>query len=182
MQIPTEWYVHIVPGALILVGVLFLLGTKTRKGLSDLMARQAIGSTVAIVVCAYIIGFVENAIILFGIRPLLNHITSVDPPTAHSIAEWTTFHRTASSHIIETLGAGYQNMVFSRSLLGALIVFLVCLLISLHFPSYRVVKFWIIIFCFVALPCVYCQWRDVRASHLQFTSEVLSHTESRHCP
>jgi predicted membrane protein len=94
MQIPTEWYVHIVPGALILVGVLFLLGTKTRKGLSDLMARQAIGSTVAIVVCAYIIGFVENAIILFGIRPLLNHITSVDPPTAHSIAEWTTFHRT----------------------------------------------------------------------------------------
>jgi hypothetical protein len=172
MQIPEEWYVHIIPGIIILLSLTFLLHSETRKKLSDLLAKQSVTSTLAIAISAYLIGFFENAVILFGIRPVIKQFVTLGGPPAHSMTDWATFHQRAPLHIVDAVASGYQAMVFNRSLLGAILIFLVCVSISLRFSSFRKIKVAVIILTLLVSICMYFQWWDVRMTHMLFTAEV----------
>ena len=172
MQIPTEWYVHILPGIVVLFSIL-IPARRLRGKFLDLIKEHAVGSAVAVAICAYLVGFSENVIVLFVIRPLLECIGIMDPPLPHSTNEWVTFYQFAPQALIEAIRTGYQNMLLYRSLLGASIVLCVAICFSLAERTHTLKRLGVLALAILLTYSLYQNWRYTTTGYMQSTPQAL---------
>ena len=179
MQIPLEWYNHIVPGLILLTSIYFLLPVTVKNDLIKMVQNQAIGSVLVLTVSAYILGLAENAFILYLLRPAAICLRFLDTPSHGSISDWVTFHQLAQSNVIQTITYGYQNMVLHRSLVLASCTLLLPLAYSLRNSSLRWLKLTAMTLVLVASVSLYLEWKVVRNDHIQFSNDLVNRVNNQ---
>jgi hypothetical protein len=173
MQIPTEWYVHILPG-IIIIFAFFIVAKTYRQKLLMLIQQHTVGSAVVLGICAYLVGFSENAILLFAIRPAFTLLGIMDPSLPHATNDWVTFYQLAPQALIDASKTGYQNMLLYRSLFGASL--LLCAAFGYNLFAENSQRRWRVVCLLIAVLLAYSlhqNWWYTRAGYMQFTSQAL---------
>jgi hypothetical protein len=175
MQIPIEWYPHILPGIVIICSFLVVypgFAAQIRPNLE----KHMVGSAVALAICSYLIGLFENALILYIVRPIAQWSHLLDPPPAHSTQEWVGFYLVAHQSLIDAINSGYHLMLLYRSMLGALVCLALSILFSLSQRTHRALRIVAIVVVTLVAYSVFQQWWTSRMTYIQFVNESLQST------
>lgn len=175
MQIPSGWYVHILPGIIILACILPLLDSRNVDALLKRLNDHFVGSAIILGIVAYVVGFAANAVALTILRPVLNNWGWLDKPDTMGPDDWVFLYRAAEAKLLEVLTEGYQNMILYRSIFGAFLLLSLSSLVGIIWRRnnsvVRIVAFVVLVIVTFAL---YKQWWEHRNSYHDFARKSVS--------
>ena len=178
MEIPTEWYVHIIPGIIILASLIPILKPEHYRTLQKFCESQLLGSAILLGLAGYIIGFVGNIVALEILKPVLNFINLLDKPQSPTPENWALLSNLGKYDLIKVCEESYQGMILNRSLFGAFVslTFFSFVGLLLHKNKKKVR----IIFLVLSIIITYslCEhWLEFRQIHYKFINAITKTAE-----
>ena len=180
MQIPPDWYIHILPGMVLMAAVLPLLRSKTRQDVTQLMMDHAAGSVLLITITAFVIGYAANAIAVNTLRPILNWVGCLTRPEAPKSQDWVFLYRVAEPQLMEAFKQLYQELILKRSIFGVFLLLTITCFLSIPIRRDYIRSRWIIsIILLIVTLSLHKAWLTQRADYHTFlnTSLILLRNE-----
>ena len=179
MEIPTEWYVHILPGVVILASLIPLNKLDALEIPPKLRDLNLLGSTVLLGLAGYLTGFAGNAIALEILKPLLNWVHLLDKPQSPKPEEWILLYQLGKFDIIKICQESYQGMILNRSLFGGFFLFTVASVIGYFWrKDKKKIRIALLILSILTTFSLHQYWLNHRDSHYSFINAVTSPTTS----
>jgi len=119
MQIPIEWYTHILPGVIVVISILLVL--RPINSVDQLASNipQTVSASVLWVLASYIVGMVINSAIL------------VFASSTIEAGDWALLFHLNQADLIKALQESYQGMILRRSLSAAFIITFIIALVGI---------------------------------------------------
>ena len=114
MQIPVDWYVHIVPGVIYLLSLYSMLVPRDKW--LEFPSDRLLLIAPAFLVLAFIIGTAINALLVYVIRPMLPSAMLGTTDVGLTYPDTFQLYKKANPEFIGSFIQSYQVMVFLRSL------------------------------------------------------------------
>jgi hypothetical protein len=176
MHLPPKWYVHVLPGTVILATVVFALPPASSKDFLNHVSEHLALSVVLLGIFSFTIGFVINALLLNIVKPITDKLGILSTNNPVSQNDWVFLHRIAIPYQIDLIKAGYDNMVLYRSLLfSAILAEIVVLRRAIFDPLW----WWTALGMTVVIIALFRQWKTHRHEYQSFLHRFIWELRNR---
>jgi len=170
MQIPVRWWVHIIPGLLIIISA-FLWLFQIDQIINSPSLEIIVLPVLAIL--SYVAGLMLNSIlveILFPVlKPILKKFNIVAIDDEKDKRDWSINDKILDPKIVESCKDGYLNMVFWRSLFASSFILSVSIPLNICPPNWHLINFFIlIIFEILAVSAISKTWWETRKEYKSY--------------
>jgi hypothetical protein len=175
MQIPTRWWVHIIPGLLLILSIMLLMLIANQRSF-DVIATNKLEIVILpiLAMLSYVGGLFLNASLIELVLPIFKRCKFPKMVNEADSKDWVGIDQYLNSLVVQNCRDGYQNMVFWRSLLASCIVLsisVICYVCSLNWSWYYVV---ILVIIEVILIIVLCKsWWKNRAAYDSYLGDAI---------
>jgi len=177
MELPTDWYVLILPG-LVVLACLIPLTTLERESFEWIIGSDILGKAIILGLVGYIAGFSANALLLNVIKPIipgqvLQRIGITDATRSPSIENYAQLFKIGRTDLLNAISASYQGMLLYRGLFFGFFLIFITSLVGIIWRKdhigFRLISLAVVILLSIALGK---SWYKFRENHNTFVNEI----------
>jgi len=181
MQLPFDWYIHIVPGSLFLLALLLFARSEDREKALGFIQKNAFATAPIALVLSYLIGLAANTAIVHLIRPIAVAVGALPPGISVSTQQQLLIDQYANPRLLQAYGSGYQHMVFLRSLWLSTLFLAVAGSKEIIKSAWSIRRKAVLITLFAAIVlALFYQWWDFRRIYQTVESSIIESVKPNH--
>ena len=176
MQIPTKWYIYVLPGTVVLASLLFLTNLDGVELYLTCIQSNVLGSTILLGFATYLTGFVFNSILVELVRRIIDKVHHIESLKSFDTNFGVYLFQIGRADVIKEYQESYQDMVYLR-----LLFFSFCF--SMFFQGIGLIMFCkeecvlrsIVLVCFsISTIALGMRWYRHRKDHDNFVKGCIS--------